>query len=540
MLSKVLRSAASCALPGVLACAALFQAALANDQEVLVPATTAQGVVAGESLGGVIAYRGIPYAVPPLGELRFRPPLPAIPWNGVRSALDMGPACPQVIDDDPTENSEAVMSEDCLHLNIWTPRPDAARRPVMVWIHGGGFTAGATRNTWYDGRHLAARGDVVVVSINYRLGAWGFLDLRAFGARYRESANVGLLDQIAALRWVQQNIAHFGGDPENVTIFGESAGAASVGDLLSMPEAKGLFAKAILESGVPGGRTGNMTIRRPHLTTAFMKLAGARSAEELSKKSMRELLDAQQRLFTTTTDIGTFGPSIDGYVLKEKPYAAVAEGRGNRVPILIGTTREEMRYFSTAEDNGLEQKPRALLLKQLEAVVGARAQAVLDEYQRLYPKWGDTVVQISSDAIMRFPIVQLADAASAFQPVYLYLFTYQSNSTYKNFGSAHAMELPFVFGTVHLPEAIVFTGRDPRRFDLANRVMDSWIAFARSGDPTPKGGPEWPRYNSTQRPTMELGPEPRVLHDPLSEQRRIWGATVPTLEQGWALLQVNQ
>jgi para-nitrobenzyl esterase len=540
MLSTVIQWVDRRALAGVLVFAASVQCAFAHEQPVLVPVTTVQGVIEGESLGSVIAYRSIPYAAPPLGELRFRPPAPPIPWSGVRSGLDMGPACPQVIDDDPTENSEAVMSEDCLHLNVWTPRPDAAKRPVMVWIHGGGFTAGATRNTWYDGQYLAARGDVVVVSINYRLGAWGFLDLRSFGARYRESANVGLLDQVAALRWVRQNIAQLGGDPENVTIFGESAGAASVGDLLSMPAAKDLFAKAILESGVPGGRTGSMTIRHPHLTTAFMKLAGAHSIDELSRKSMRELLDAQQRLFATTTDIGTFGPSIDGQVLKERPFAAVAEGRATRVPILIGTTREEMRYFSTAEDNGLEQKPRALLLKQLQSIIGSRAQSVLDEYQRLYPKWGDTVVQISSDAIMRFPIVQLADAASAFQPVYLYLFTYESNSTYKNFGSAHAMELPFVFGTVNLPEAIVFTGRDPRRFDLANRVMESWIAFARSGNPTPQGGPEWPRYNATQRPTMDLGPEPRILNDPLSEQRKIWGGTVPTIEQGWALLQVNQ
>lgn len=539
-LLKAIRWAASRALAGALASAAPFHCALAHDQVVLVRAATAQGVIEGESQGSVIAYRGIPYAAPPLGELRFRPPMPAVPWSGVRSGLDMGPACPQLIDDDPTENSEAVMSEDCLTLNVWTPGPDAAKRPVLFWIHGGGFTVGSARNTWYDGQHLAARGDVVVVSINYRLGAWGFLDLRSFGARYRESANVGLLDQIAALQWVKQNIAHFGGDPGNVTIFGESAGAASVGDLLSMPVAENLFAKAILESGVPGGRTGNMSIRHAHLTTAFLKLAGAHSVDKLSKKSMRELLDAQRRLFATTTDIGTFGPSIDGQVLKARPFAAVAAGRGNRVPILIGTTREEMRYFSTAADNGLETKPRPLLLKQLEPIVGSRAQEVLDEYQRLYPKWGDTVVQIASDAIMRFPTVQLADAVSVFQPVYLYLFTYQSNSTYKNFGSAHAMELPFVFGAVNSPEVIVFTGRDPRRLDLADRVMDSWVAFARSGNPTPKGGPEWPRYNSTQRPTMELGPEPRVLNDPLSEQRNIWGATVPTIEQGWELLQVNR
>jgi para-nitrobenzyl esterase len=452
----------------------------------------------------------------------------------------MSPACPQLIDDDPTENNEAVMSEDCLALNVWTPHTDAAKRPVMFWIHGGGFTVGAARNTWYDGQHLAARGDVVVVTINYRLGAWGFLDLSSFGSRYAQSANVGLLDQVAALRWVRQNIARFGGDPDNVTIFGESAGAASVGDLLSMSIAQSLFSKAILESGLPGGRTGGMSNRHQHLTQTFLKLLGARSLDELAKKSMKDLLSAQERLFSTTSDIGTFGPSVDGVVLKEKPFAVVAGGRGSRVPLMIGTTLEEMRYFSTAEDIGIERKPRALLLSQLQKTVGARAPQVLDEYQRLYPKWGDVVVAIASDAFMRFPSIQLAEAVSAHQPVYLYLFTYRSNSTYKNFGAAHAMELPFVFGTVNAPEVIVFTGRDPRRYELADKVMDSWTAFARDGDPTLASGPTWPRYDAATHPTMELGTDMHVVLDPLSEQRKVWGTSVPTVEQAWRLLQVNQ
>jgi para-nitrobenzyl esterase len=255
---------------------------------------------------------------------------------------------------------------------------------------------------------------------------------------------------------------------------------------------------------------------------------------------MQDLLNAQERLFSSTTDLGTFGPSVDGAVLKEQPFAVVAEGRGSRVPLMIGTTLEEMRYFSTAEDIGIERKPRALLLNQLESTVGARAPAVLAEYQRLYPKWGDAVVQIASDAIMRFPSIQLAEAVSSHQPVYMYLFTYRSNSTYKNFGSAHAMELPFVFGTVNSPEVIVFTGRDPRRYDLADRVMDSWLAFARSGDPSLPAGPRWPRYDAATHPTMELGTDTRVVLDPLSEQRKVWGTRIPTVEQGWRLLQTNQ
>ncbi len=516
------------------------QARPAEPRPRLVRAETLQGIVEGESLGKVLAFRGIPYAAPPVGDWRFRAPQPPVPWTGARSALDMGPACPQSIDADPTENNEAVMAEDCLSLNVWTPGVDSAKRPVLFWIHGGAFVVGASRNTWYDGAHLAARGDVVVVTINYRLGAWGFLDLRSFGARYAESANTGLLDQVAALDWVRRNIAKFGGDPANVTLFGESAGAASVGDLLSMPTAKGLFSKAILESGVPAGRTVTASHHSQDLAREYMRLAGVHSPAEFKTRSMQDLLDAQQRLFSSTGDLGTFGPSIDGVVLKDRPFEVVAQGRGSRVPIMIGTTLEEMRYFSTAEDIGIERKPRALLLSQLRSTVGARAPEVLAEYQRLYPKWGDAVIQIASDALMRFPSIELADAVSSYQPVYLYLFTYRSNSTYKNFGSAHAMDLPFVFGTVNSPEVIVFTGRDPRRYDLADRVMDTWAAFARSGDPTLPAGPRWPRWDAATHPTMELGPDIGVVRDPLSEQRKVWGPTVPTLEQAWRLLQVNQ
>lgn len=505
-----------------------------------VRAETLQGTVEGESLGKVLAFRGIPYAAPPVGDWRFRAPQPPAPWTGVRSALDMGPACPQLIDADPTENNEAVMAEDCLSLNIWTPGTDTAKRPVLFWIHGGAFVVGASRNTWYDGSHLSARGDVVVVTINYRLGAWGFLDLKSFGARYAESADVGLLDQVAALNWVRHNIAKFGGDPDNITLFGESAGAASVGDLLSMPLAKGLFSKAILQSGLPAGRTVTPSHHSLDLAREYMRLAGVHTPAEFKTRSMQDLLDAQQRLFSSTGDLGTFGPSIDGVVLKDRPFEVVAQGRGSRVPIMIGTTREEMRYFATAEDIGIERKPRALLLSQLRSTVGARAPEVLGEYQRLYPRWGDAVIQIASDALMRFPSIELADAVSAYQPVYLYLLTYRSDSTYKNFGSSHAMDLPFVFGTVNSPEVIVFTGRDPRRYDLADRVMDTWAAFARSGDPTPPQGPRWPRWDAATHPTMELGIDSRVVQDPLSEQRKIWGTTIPTLDQAWPLLQVNK
>lgn len=507
----------------------------------LVRADTEQGVVEGAAQGKAVAFLGIPYAAPPVGKRRFKPPQPPANWSGTRPALDFGPACPQLLDADPTENSENVMAEDCLTLNIWTPRVDGRKRPVMFWIYGGGFVVGASRNTWYNGAHLSARGDVVVVSFNYRLGAWGFLALGSFDKSYAESANVGLLDQIAALKWVRRNIAKFGGDPNNITIFGESAGASSVGNLLGMPAAKGLFAKAIMESGTPDGRSadgGSLQTRRT--AAEFMKLAGARTPSELATKSMADLLKAQDEMFSAKhSDIGSFGPSVDGVVLKESPYAVVTQGRGSRVPILIGTTLQEMRYFASAEDDGLAQKPRKLLLTQLRAIVGPRAPEVLDVYQRLYPKWGDAVIQIASDVIERVPSIRLAARVSAYEPVYMYLLTYISNSTYKDFGSSHAMDLPFVFGNVNLPEVIVFTGRDPRRCELADKVMDTWATFARTGNPTLSSGPEWPTYDSATRATMELGPEIRVVDDPLSAQRKAWGDASLSGPQPWRLLFVN-
>ena len=339
---------------------------------------------------------------------------------------------------------------------------------------------------------------------------------------------------------MRDNIARFGGDPGNVTIFGESAGASSVGALLSLPSAAGLFSKAILQSGTPSTQTPQAFQRSNRLAEEFLKLAGVSSPKELEGKSMAELLEIQEKLFSAHSELGTFGPVIDGVTLKEPPFSVVVSGRGNRVPILIGTTREEMRYFSTVEDLGLERKPRALMQSQLRTAAGERADEVLATYERLYPKWGDVAVQVASDAFFLLPTVRLAESVADVQPVYMYLFTFKSSSTYKNFGSAHSMEIPFVFGVVDLPEVIAFTGRAPNRAALAARVMDHWVAFARHGDPSRPGEPRWQRYDRATRQTMELGPESRLVSDPLGEQRRSWGEELPSKDGAWQLLQVNQ
>jgi len=247
---------------------------------------TASGPVRGEWEQGVQVFRGIPFAEPPVGALRFRPPVEHKPWRDVRSALDFAPACPQIVTIDPTENNNSVQSEDCLAVNVWTPAIDSKRRPVMVFVHGGAFIEGSSRNTGYDGAVLARRGDLVVVTLQYRLGPFGFLELSEIGGpEYSGSGNNGIRDQVAALRWVRKNIASFGGDPENVTIFGESVGATSVGILLAIPEARGLFAKAILESN-SAVRVGKGLSVSHELTRQFLRVSHAHGLDDLRRLSM--------------------------------------------------------------------------------------------------------------------------------------------------------------------------------------------------------------------------------------------------------------
>jgi len=248
---------------------------------------TAAGLVQGDWERGVQVFRGIPFAEPAIGALRFRPPVEHEPWRGVRPALDFAPACPQIVTIDPSENNNSVQSEDCLAVNVWTPAADSNRRPVMVFVHGGAFIEGSARNTGYDGAVLARRGDLVVVTLQYRLGPFGFLELSEIGgSEYAGSGNNGIRDQLAALRWVRKNIANFGGDPENVTIFGESVGATSVGILLASPEARGLFDKAILESN-SAVRVGRDSSRARDLTRQFLRIAHANGVEDLRRLFLR-------------------------------------------------------------------------------------------------------------------------------------------------------------------------------------------------------------------------------------------------------------
>jgi len=503
---------------------------------------TASGPVKGESEQGVFVFRGIRYGAPPVGSLRFRPPVPAIAWTELRLTLDFAPACPQLVEIDPTENNNSVMAEDCLAVNVWTPGADDKKRPVMVWIHGGGFIEGSARNTWYDGAKLAGRGDVVVVTVQYRMGAWGFLDVSDIGGQdFAQSGNVGLLDQIAALKWVRENIAGFGGDPNNVTLFGQSAGAGSTGMLMVMPAAHGLFHKAIMESGTPKEVTDKA--RAIEVSRTYMKIAGITKIEGLQKLTMAQMLDAQRKVFETRFGYSAFRPVMDGIVLNALPMQAIAAGHGTSVPILIGTNLDEIRFWPALYDLPLEQKTESLFRKQLEEIVGSRAPEVIETYRKADADFGESVVHLLGDVLIRLPAIRFAEANSQRQPTYMYLFTYRSTSTYKNYGSCHGMELPFVFGVIDDLDVIVFTGRNAHREALTNQLQQAWVNFARTGDPS-QPGLAWPRYDEKTRATMELGLTSRVVNDPGSAERKLWSdlpfdGVTPNMGKLWSLVWDN-
>jgi para-nitrobenzyl esterase len=503
------------------------------------------GPIRGDTEDGVFVFRGVRYAEPPTGALRFHPPALPKPWTAERPALDFAPACPQMVDIDPTENSNSVMAEDCLAVNVWTPKADAKKRPVMVFIHGGAFIDGSDRNTWYDGTSLAKRGDVVVVTLQYRLGALGFLELSEIaGKEYAQSGNLGILDQIAALKWIHENISMFGGNPENVTIFGESVGATSVGILMVAPGAQGLFQKAILESN-SAVRVGHSLPKATELARDFMKVTGANDVQALQAMSMQEIRQAQEKFFGTIFVDSSFGPTWDGIVIPDTPMKMILAGRRARVPVLLGTNLDEIQYWATIEGRPLKSKPEPLLEKQVSAIVGGRAKNLIETYRKANDNYGDLVIHLETDLLFRMTSIRMAEVISATQPTYMYLFTYRSSSPIEKYESAHSMELLFVFGVTDQLDAIAFTGRDAHRQALSEQMQQAWISFARTGDPNHAGLPHWPRYEATTRATMELGETSRVVNDPQAAQREVWNGVpfdgvTPTVPQVAAFLSENQ
>ena len=494
---------------------------------------TPAGQVEGTTDGGLEVFRGIPYASPPVGELRFRAPQPHPGWAGVREATEFGAVArqqPNEVFDQMMGGAPQAQSEDCLFLNVWTPGLDDAARPVMVWIHGGGLTIGSGSETYYDGSNLAARGDVVVVTINYRLGVLGFLHAPALGA-----SNFGLRDQVCALEWVRDNVASFGGDPGNVTIFGESAGGLSVASLMASPQTDGLFQRAIVQSG--GVRRNATAVQAERAGAELCSYLGLdpTDADGLRAIDADALLEAQARQEQAAAALMRDGgipepssvPVIDGEFLLETQLAAIVKGRAAAVPTLIGTMDEEWNLFGAMSGAGPVAEADAI--RTLDRLHGD-GRRVYDAYREARTARGEsaTATEIlnaaSSDSWFVVASERFADAQSRFQPqTFSYVFDWKSPAMEGALGSCHALDIPFTFGTQGRgPE---FAGSGPAADALANCVMDSWTAFARSGDPsTPELS--WPAYEADTKARVMLGPNVRVEQHWRAAERAVWDGVI--------------
>jgi para-nitrobenzyl esterase len=499
-------------------------------------ASTKQGKLEGVERDGVQAFLGVPFAAPPVGALRWRAPEPPAAWSGARAAKSFGSVAPQnpiPMDLLAAFKINEPQSEDCLYLNVWTPRADGARRPVMVWIHGGAFAIGSGSQSLYDGARLAARGDVVVVTVNYRLGPLGFLNLSELTrGRIPSTGNEGILDQVAALTWVRENIAGFGGDPDNVTIFGESAGGMSVGTLLGLPAARGLFHKAIPQSGACC--TAN-TLERAHFVgRRFTQLLGVQDADELLGVTPAQLLATAQSLGGTPgsldPEIGgmPLQPVVDGSVQPRLALESVARGSAASVSLLVGSTLDEWKLFMPSDPTNYTLSD-AQLERRGEHRLGAAARGVIDAYRKARTERGalatapELWAALETDRVFRIPALRLLETQARHNPrVFNYLFTWPSPMLGGMLGACHALELGFVFGSHADPGMVDFSGKGPAADSLAEHMMDAWLAFAKSGSPTTQRLSAWSAYSPAERSTALFGERCELARAPYDDERRAW------------------
>ncbi len=483
---------------------------------------TRYGKVRGSDQRAVSVWKGIPFARPPVGELRFRPPLPPEAWAGIRDASEFGAVAPQAVlrEGSPLGNrlTPGQESEDCLYLNVWSPGADGKKRPVMVWIHGGAFTMGSGSTPLYDGTSFAEQGDVVVVTLNYRLGALGFLYLDELaGEQYRGSGNNGLLDQVAALQWVHDNIEAFGGDPNTVTVFGELAGAMSVGTLPGMPVAKGLFRRAILQSGAASSVRNKEAAAR--VAREYLDALGLQKNEAgaLVRQPLADLLAAQASVLGKQRGVLAFGPVVDDATLPQSPVEAIAAGSVADVAVLVGTNHDEMRLFNAA--NPTEPDERVL-----KRIFGNAADEVVATYRSDRPgePLSDIWSAIQTDQVFRIPAIRLAELqARQNAPVWMYRFDWATPVFGSRLGAAHALELPFVWNNFDKSGMKPLLGDAPPQ-ELAERMQAVWIAFARTGNPNTPELPAWPAYDVEQRATLLFNIQCQVVNDPDAAERRMW------------------
>ena len=505
---------------------------------------TAQGKLKGLVDNDVTVFRGIRYGADTGGLNRFLPPKAPPSWTGVAEAFQFGPIAPQFDPGKPRQNNNFYPilppnlpeNEDCLRLNVYTPSLDrGAKKPVMVWHHGGGFSSGAGSMPFYHGENLARKGDVVVVTINHRLNVFGFTNLGDLIEReFTTSGNAGMLDAVAALKWVRENIEGFGGDPNNVTIFGESGGGSKVSMLLAMPDAKGLFHRAIIESG-PGVRMGDAKAGTA-ATEMLLKELGipAASARNLQQVPQEAVLAAYFAVQPKLGFGGGFGPIVDGVSLPRHPFAPDATDQSEDVPLLIGTNHDEGTIFlggvfNAGNLDGFEIPAGQINmtdagLKQFASrLPGLNGDKVIKSYRKANPKgtpW-DIAVAIQTDMMMRVNSTLIAErkAAQGKAAVYMYRFDRGTTKLGGHLRATHTVEIPFVFNNLAANDWIVDNTPENQKF--ADTMTATWSAFAHAGDPNNVNLPGWPVYNADTRATMILDLESRVENDPGGAQRKM-------------------
>ena len=494
--------------------------------EVMAIIETKSGKIKGYNEKGIEVYKGIPYAEPPIGDLRFRPPVAKEPWEGVLDATKYGPCAFQgYIIFEEMFGKLGPESEDCLTLNIWTPAADDEKRPVMFWIHGGAFISGGSAYEFYDGLALAKRGNVVVVTINYRLGALGFSYIPDI------TINAGILDQALALNWVHDNIEAFGGDPDNITIFGESAGGYSVLTLPVMPQVKGLIRRVIAQSAP--SIDPDISERS---TKGFMRKLKIKKGdiESLRKASPERIIEAQNEYIgIDPNNLLAFRPLIDGDTIPKHPLKAFRDGELENIDFMIGTNLDEAKLF-TYQDPGFNAMVKSGGENAIIAVLGTSgidnntSREIIDIYKNA--RKGKFSIEpmnlldvVITDAMFRVPTIRYLEAQSNHQPnTFNYMFTFPSPQFNGAYGCPHFIDVPFVFNTFDAPGFPEFVGKGHDIDNLCEKVMDAWISFAHTGNPNHDGLPEWPSYDKESRATMFLGRECKVVNAPFDKEREPW------------------
>ncbi|WP_082339925.1 carboxylesterase/lipase family protein [Pseudomonas sp. Pf153] len=540
---------AAMALLGVLAAT---PAHAADDCETC--AKVESGTVKGFREGDVVAFKGIPYASAPVGDLRFQPPRPAKPWSNILETNEYKSSCAQF--KDPLEEYstparkvtsrtgdeiEIYDNEDCLYLNVWTPKVDSKKRPVMVFIHGGAFVVGSSSSDFYNGKNLASH-DAVIVNFNYRLGLFGFMELGELDSAYKGSGNNGLRDQIAAISWVKRNASAFGGDPDNITVFGESAGSASINALMATKRPENLFKRAIAQSG------GAQIIHSPKVASQaakdIFKASDMKTFSEFRDASTQALLEIQTLAYAQS-EIGDllFAPFIDGDIIIGEPNKVIKAGNAKAIDLMAGATQNEMNYwslydsehrnmFTDATDFGdasplMPEKYRKDLEHRIKGSLDDKYKAILKEADLSKVRQAQ-----NDDFAMIQPMRKMVENQQTNNPnVYLYRFKWAVPDSYipkgqKNLGSVHAMELPFVFGSLDLawvPGGVEFSAEPSNEAkELSKQMMAAWTNFARTGNPNDKNVPEWQTYDVSARQTMIWDDQSSSKSDPEPQRRAIW------------------